>query len=139
MIGRIVAVVALPMAGLLGQTAVQPVRVTITSVNNAEFRLVGSSADSSRNPIMGRGRAIFELFLSAREAFTVAAVDSVSRIRIEASESGQLIGTAEGPYVGVLRDSTGRVMVAARGSVPREPFSFSPRRPTGRIPAVRRL
>ena len=139
MIGRIVAVVALPMAGLLGQTAVQPVRVTITSVNNAEFRLVGSSADSSRNPIMGRGRAIFELFLSAREAFTVAAVDSVSRIRIEASESGQLIGTAEGPYVGGLRDSTGRVMVAARGSVPQEPFSFSPRRPTGRIPAVRRL
>ena len=139
MIGRIVAVVALPMAGLLGQTAVQPVRVTITSVNNAEFRLVGSSADSSRNPIMGRGRAIFELFLSAREAFTVAAVDSVSRIRIEASESGQLVGTAEGAYVGVLRDSTGRVMVAARGSVPREPFSFSPRRPTGRIPAVRRL
>ena len=130
MLRRVVALLALPMAGLLAQTPVLPVRVTITSANNAEFRLVGSATDSSRKPIMGRGRAIVELFLSAREAYAVAAVDSVSRIRIEASENGRLIGTAEGPYVGVLRDSTGRIMVAARSDIPREPFSFSPRRPT---------
>ena len=130
MLRRVVALLALPMAGLLAQTPVQAVRVTITSVDNAEFRLVGSATDSSRKPIVGRGRAIVELFLSAREAYTVAAVDSVSRIRIEASENGRLIGTAEGPYVGVLRDSTGQIMVAARSDIPREPFSFSPRRPT---------
>ena len=134
MLHRVVALLALPMAGLLAQTPVQAVRVTITSVDNAEFRLVGSATDSSRKPIVGRGRAIVEVFLSAREAYAVAAVDSVSRIRIEASENGRLIGTAEGPYVGVLRDSTGRVMVAARASIPREPFSFFPRRPTDSRP-----
>jgi hypothetical protein len=134
MLRRVVALLALPMAGLLAQTPVQAVRVTITSVDNAEFRLVGSATDSSRKPIVGRGRAIVEVFLSAREAYAVAAVDSVSRIRIEASENGRLIGTAEGPYVGVLRDSTGRVMVAARASIPREPFSFFPRRPTDSRP-----
>jgi len=106
------------------------VRVTIISLDNAEFRLVGSMTDSSRKPVIGRGRATLELSFSPREALTVAAVDSVSRIRIEASENGRLIGTAEGPYVGVLRDSTGSVMVAARGSIPREPFSFLPRRPS---------
>ena len=134
MLRRVVALLALPMAALLAQTPVQAVRVTITSVDNAEFRLVGSATDSSRKPIVGRGRAIVEVFLSAREAYAVAAVDSVSRIRIEASENGRLIGTAEGPYVGVLRDSTGRVMVAARASIPREPFSFFPRRPTDSRP-----
>jgi len=134
MLRRVVALLALPMAGLLAQTPVQAVRVTITSVDNAEFRLVGSATDSSRKPIVGRGRAIVEVFLSAREAYAVAAVDSVSRIRIEASENGRLIGTAEGPYVGVLRDSIGRVMVAARASIPREPFSFFPRRPTNSRP-----
>ena len=128
MLRRVVALLALPMAGLLAQTPVQTVRVTITSVDNAEYRLVGAAADSSRKPITGRGRATMDVLLSAREAFTVAAVDSVSRIHIEASENGRLIGTAEGPYVAVLRDSTGSLMVAARGSVPREPFSFSLRR-----------
>jgi hypothetical protein len=130
MLGRVVALLALPIAGLLAQSTAQPVRVTITSANNAEFRMVGSATDSSRKPILGRGRATVELFLSDREALTVAAVDSVSRIHIEASENGRFIGTAEGPYVGVLRDSTGQVMVAARSSIPREPFSFSPRRPS---------
>ena len=129
MLRRVVALLAFPMACLLAQAPTELVRVTITSANNAAFRVIGSMTDSSRKPIVGRGSATMLLRLSPREGLNVAAVDSVSQIHIEASENGKLIATAEGPYVGVLRDSTGRVMVAARGSIPKEPFSFSLRRP----------
>jgi len=129
MLRRAVALLALLPTGLLAQTQSAAVRVTITSANNAAFRLVGFMTDSSRRPIVGRGSATLELSSSPKEALTVAAVDSVSQIHIEASQNGKLIGIAEGPFVGVLRDSTGAVMVAAWGSNPREPFSFSRRRP----------
>jgi len=131
MFRRFVAIAAFPMAGLLAQAPSQLVHVTISSTNNAAFRLIGSMTDSSRKPIVARGTATLELSFSPKDALTVAAVDSVSQIRIEASQNGKLIGTAEGPFVGVLRDSTGVLMVAARSNIPPEPFtfSFSRRRP----------
>lgn len=129
MLGRIIALLVLPLAGLLAQTPDQVVHVTISSPNNAAFRLIGFMTDSSRKPIVGRGTATLEWSFSPKEALAVAAVDSVSQIHIEASQNGKLIGIAEGAYVGVLRDSTGAVMVAARGSIPKEPFSFSRRQP----------
>ena len=125
MLGRVVALLALPISGLLAQTEFE---VRISAANNAQY-VIRMPTDSARSrstaPLVARGSAT----LTTRGPISVAAADSVSQIHIEASENGRLIGTAEGPYVAALRDSTGHVMVAARGSIPREPFSFSLRRP----------
>jgi hypothetical protein len=135
MFRRVLALLALPMAGLLAQG--RDVQVRITAANGAAYRIFnvagavvsGDTDGVMKRPIIARGE--FQLRYRTVEggALTVAAVDSVSRIHIEASENGQLIATAEGPYVAVLRDSTGHVMVEARSSIPREPVSF-PRRPS---------
>jgi hypothetical protein len=124
MLGRVVALLALPMAGLLAQG---PVEVHISAANGTAFiiRTASDSARTAQKPITALGNVDYTM----RGPITVAAADSVSQIHIEARENGRLIGTAEGPYVGVLRDSIGRVMVAARASIPKEPFSFSLRRP----------
>jgi len=124
MLGRVVALLALPMAGLLAQA---PVEVRISAANGAAFiiRTPNDSVRMAQKPIVARGDVDYR----ASGPITVAAADSVSQIHIEARENGRLIATAEGPYVGILRDSTGRVMVAARGSIPKEPFSFSLPRP----------
>lgn len=133
MFRRVVALLALPMAGLFAQAS--EVQVRITAANNAAYRLVSSSSDSTgigRRPIVARGEAVLTYSAADTGQLTFAAVDSISRIHIEAIENGRLIATAEGPYVAILRDSTGRVMVAARGSIPPEPFSFSRRKPDAR-------
>ena len=130
MLRRVLALLAMPMAGLLAQAT--EVQVRIVAANGAAYRVVSTSGDTvafGNRPIIVRGDAQFSYYTGA---LTIAAVDSVSRIHIEARENGRLIGTAEGPYVAVLRDSTGNVMVAARAGIPREPFSFSRRRPDSR-------
>ena len=128
MLSRVVALIALPMAGLLAQGT--EVQVRISAAGGAAFRIRNVTRDTTAQgyqPIIARGEAVLRTDPLNGRPFTIsaAAVDSVSSIHIEAIENGRLVGTAEGPYVAVLRDSTGRVMVEARGRIPREPFSFS--------------
>jgi hypothetical protein len=129
MLSRVVALLALPMAGLLAQAT--EVQVRITAANNAAYRVIsgpGNTTATGQTPIVARGETVFTYGVADSIPLAIAAADSVSRIHIEARENGRLIATAEGPYVAVLRDSTGRVMVGARGSIPKEPFSW-PRPP----------
>jgi len=131
MLGRVTVLVALPISGLLAQAT--EVQIRITAANNAAYRIVNAPADTGslrQRPIVGRGEAMFTYRAVDKGQIAIAAVDSVSRIHLEASEGGRVIATAEGPYVAVMRDSTGHVMVAASGSVPRDPFAFSRRKPT---------
>ena len=135
MFRRVSALLALPIAGLFAQGT--DVQVRITAANGAAYRIFnvpgpgvsGDTAGVMKRPVILRGESQLSYRTVEGGALTVAAVDSVSRIHIEASQNGRVIATAEGPYVAVLRDSSGHVMVAARSGIPREPFSFSPRRP----------
>jgi hypothetical protein len=122
MLCRVLALLALPLAGLLAQA---PVEVRISAANDAVFviRMPGDSTyPRSMTPLMARGTAQ----LTARVPVTITARDSVSRIHVEASENGRLIASAEGPYVTVLRDSTGSVLLQARATFPPPPASRRP-------------
>jgi len=78
-----------------------------------------NEGDSSRvpfsRPLVARGTAM--LNVTALSGVTIAAVDSVSRIHVEASENGRLVATADGPYIAVRRDTSGHVVVEARSSM----------------------
>ena len=133
MLRRLVVLLALPVAGLFAQGT--EVQVRISAANNAAYRIVGG--DSSRGPfntpLIARGTTSFNVVTLG--GVTIAAVDSVSRIHIEASENGRLVATADGPFVAVRRDSSGHVMVEARGSIPPDSalFRYSRRRPPSPI------
>lgn len=123
MFRHVLAMLALPLTSLAAQASL--VRVTITSANNAEFRLLGLSTDSSVKPISGRGRGVVELSFSVGEVLSVSPTDSLSRLHVEVAENGRLIATGDGPFVTVRRDTTGMRLevrsVASPLSDPRKP------------------
>jgi len=51
MLGKTLLLLALPIGGLLAQNA--PIRVRISSRNNAEFRIVRTTRYSAEAPVLG--------------------------------------------------------------------------------------
>jgi hypothetical protein len=112
MLGRLAALVALPMAGLLAQA---PIEVRVSSPNDAAFviRMPSDSAHSTSDTLVARG----SLQLLARGKVTIASVDSVGLVHVEALENGRLIASGIGRYIIVGRD-TSKTILEARAKPP---------------------
>jgi hypothetical protein len=125
MLGRVVALLALPMAALLAQA---PLQVSISAPKGAAF-LIRTSEDTShsaRAPIVLNGTAQ----MTVRGTIAIWAADSTGTVQVEASDEGRVVASAVGTYVVVSRDSTGRVTIEAQSRMPavRESFRYSKRR-----------
>ena len=114
MFRRVMMLLALPVSGLLAQSA--PVRVTIVGTNNAEFRVVRSTDTDSRS-LLGRGR--WELTDSgavgaAPGSLAVITTDSLSRVHVEASRNNRVVVSADGAFVILRRVGDSRIDRGAR-------------------------
>src|SRR3954466_3947768 len=111
MLGRVVALLALPMAGLVAQA---PARLNISAANDAKYviRAPADSANPAGNPIVVNGPAQ----LYSRGPVTISSADSTTSVHVEASDNGRVVATASAPYVIVTRDSTGRVRISAQST-----------------------
>lgn len=116
MFRRILLLLVLPLSGLAAQAA--PLHITITGMNNAQFRVVRST-DSTGRALVGLGTWEITSDSAARATdwLAVVATDSLSRVHVEVSRGGQRIASGEGAFVAVRRD-TGAVSLEARGRAP---------------------
>jgi|SRR5689334_18112842 len=119
MLGKILLLVALPIGGLLAQNA--PIRVLISSRNNAEFRVVRTTRDSVEAPLLARG-ALQMAADDGREAggfrtLEIAASDTVNNVHVEATQGTRVIASGDGRYLTVRREQNG-VAIEARSDVP---------------------
>jgi hypothetical protein len=122
MIRSLLLCVAVPLASAAGQAA--PVRLTVTSPNQAAFRIIHSAPDSLHGPLVARGRVDFLLAESASggragpaDAVEITAVDTTTAVHVEATQNGRVIAGGDGAYLTIRRDTNG-VAIVARSSVP---------------------
>lgn len=114
MFRRAVLLLLLPMAGLVAQST--PVHLTITASNDAVFRLVRVTRDSSSS-ILARGRAVITWEPASREGLTVFAGDSSGRVHVEATQANRVLAGGDGAFV-VIRQDTDFVSIEARSRAP---------------------
>ena len=130
MFGRVVALLALPIAAATAQV---PVMVKVSASNNGSY-VVRSLTDSSHAPGRTAGliaRGDMQLNAQLNGVTSIAAVDSMTVLHVDATESGRVVATAIGRYILVQRDTNG-VALQARSNIPSPPLDslrYSRRRP----------
>ena len=121
MIRSLLLLLALPLGSVVAQTAA--VRLTVTSPNQAAFRIIRSGPDSVERPLVARGRIeVLAEPPTARgvgtlQGMEITALDTTTAIHVEAKQNGRVIASGEGVYLTVRRDTSG-IAIEARSSVP---------------------
>lgn len=126
MIPRALLLLSLPMTGLVAQS--KTVYVTVTTLNNAEVRLVRLPKDASLPVVLGRGRMEMQMSPGAVETFAFFATDSSSRVHVDVSEGDRLRMSAEGAFVTVRGDRSVSIEASDRAPSPFSPADL--RRPS---------
>jgi hypothetical protein len=120
MIRSLLLVLAVPLGSLAAQASA--VHLTVTSPNQAAFRISPLGVDSLHRPLIARGRVDLmtgssTALAAGAQEMEITALDTTSAIHIEASQNGRVIASGEGVYLHVRRDTIG-ISIEARSSVP---------------------
>ena len=91
-----------------------PIVLVISAPNQAAFQVSIPAKDSGRGPIIGRGR--LEYSAETGDVF-ITSHDTLSLVRVEATQNGRVIASAEAPYVVVHREANG-VAIESNSQLP---------------------
>lgn len=121
MIRSLLFLLAVPIGQVVAQASA--VHLSITSPNQAAYRIIRSGRDSVEHPLIARGRVEVLEELPATHAvgtlqlMEVTALDTMTPIHVEATQNGHVIAGGDGVYLTIQRDTSG-VAIEARSHVP---------------------